>query len=207
MAETYVPRAHLSQGNSLGFAAASQRLALRRSTAIRQADSLPDVMQPNLAYLLPVGHSISGYGRGYQSKSFPLHSRKINQYRTLAEADLERSQLTSQDQFEIHDLDGQLLGELRQQLQCYPITGAELVKKTLRFFPEQPLYVLLVSPGAVSAKHPAPPLESTLGTQIAQELCFRRELLVCLMGETEPCLVERIQAQSPGNLLDAVDSL
>lgn len=124
------------------------------------------------------------------------------QYRPLAEADQERSQLTTQDQFERHDLDERLLSELAQQLQRYPICRADLVKKTLRFFPEQPLYILLVTTRECQ-NSPVPKVgESTLGTQIAQELRFGRELLVCLTDQTDPDLIQRIQEQSQGSLLD-----
>lgn len=203
--EADLPRAAISLGNDLGFSVASKRLALRRSALLCQENNLSEVMQSKLSYLLPVGHPISGYLREQRSKVLPLHPRKIHQYRTLAEADLERSQLTPQDQFEAHDLDELLLGELCQQLQRYPIARAELVKKTLRFFPEQPLYILLVRPVADMAEQQLSLIESTLGTQIAQELCFSRELLVCLTGETEPHLIDRIQAKSSGNLLNIED--
>lgn len=201
--ESSVPRAEMGLSNDgLGFAAASRRLALRRSAVIFQEDNPSEVMPSNFPGRLPMGHSVPEYLQGCQSKESPVNPRKIHQYRTLAEADLERSQLNPDDQFETHDLDEQLLGDLCQQLQRYPIAQAELVKKTLRFFPEQPLYVLLVCPAAEQLN---PSLELTLGTQIAQELRFSRELLVCLTSDTEPQLVNRIQAKSTGNLLNLVD--
>jgi len=197
----FVPRAAAGRGK-LGFSAASQRLAQRRLALLCQEEHLSAAMQFELSELLPASHAVSEYWQGCQFKPMPLYKRKIQQYRRLAEADQERSQLTAQDQFEPHDLDGQLLEDLRQQLQHYPIGRAELVKKTLRFFPEQPLYVLLVAPHGCEATSTSPQPEPTLGTQIAQELCFRRELLVCLTPMTEPLLVARIQAVSQGNLLD-----
>ncbi len=201
LATTCLPRAAISLGNDLGFSAASQRLALRRSAASCQEDNLSEAMQSNFSDFLPAGQPISaGYLQRRRSNVLPLSPRKIHQYRTLAEADLERSQLTLQDQFETHDLDRQLQVNLCAQLQRYPIARADLVKKTLRFFPEQPLYVLLVSPSADLAEQLNSSLESTLGTQIAQELCFSRELLVCLTSETEPQLIQRIQAKSKGDL-------
>lgn len=200
--DCFVPRSAAALGHDLGFSEASQRLAQRRSAIRRQGTSLAEAMQSNLAYLLPAGHAVSGYLQGHQSKLLPVMPHNMQRYRTLAEADQERSQLTAQDQFESHDLDGLLLGDLAQQLQRYPIGRADLVKKTLRFFPEQPLYVLLVTP--VAFQDSANALESTLGTQIAQELSFSRELLVCLTSQTEPDLIHRIQAQSAGNLLAAV---
>lgn len=201
--DCFVPRSATALGNDLGFSAASQRLAQRRSAVSHQGSPLSEAMQSNLAYLLPAGHAVSGYLQGGQSKLMSATPRKMLQYRALAEADLERSQLTVQDQFEAHDLDHLLLSDLAQQLQRYPIGRADLVKKTLRFFPEQPLYVLLVTPVVAQASTiAANTSEFTLGTQIAQELSFSRELLVCLTCQTEPDLIHRIQAQSPGNLLD-----
>jgi hypothetical protein len=124
----------------------------------------------------------------------PLYLRKTEQYRTLAGADQERSQLTLQDRFEAHDLDSRLLNQLRQQLQRYPICRASLVKKRLRFFPEQPLYILLVDPSHSQ-------VDSTLGTQIAQELKFGRDLLVRLSVDCEPSLLEQILDKADGNLV------
>lgn len=205
LTEAYVPRAAMSLRHDLGFSAASQHLAWRRSAAIAEEDNRSEAMQPNFSHRRPPSHPMAGCLPEGQSKGWPQYPRQIDRYRILAEADWERSQLTSQDQFEPHDLDQLLLGSLCQQLRRYPIARAELVKKTLRFFPEQPLYVMLICPAASCAEQPLSSLSSTLGTQIAQELCFSRELLVCLTQDTEPQLVERIRAKCPGQLLNAMD--
>lgn len=116
-----------------------------------------------------------------------------------AQAVEERSRLTPQDQFEAHDLDSMRLRQLQTQLGAYGIDRAYLVKKRLRFFPEQPLYILLVRPHQADTQA----VLATLGTQIAQELKFYGELLVRLTTETEPELVVQIQAQAPQELLAA----
>lgn len=203
------PRAAQPPGADFGFGAASQQLALRRSAAMQQtmSQALPPraAMQPRYSAVRPTSHAATEDSPEGESKEMPLYPRKIYQYRRLAEADFERSQLGPQDQFEAHDLDERLLEDLRQQLQRYPIAQAQLVKKTLRFFPEQPLYVLLVTPTLVCGEPAHPDWASTLGTQIAQELCFSRELLVCLTSETESPLVERIQAKSAQPLWDTAE--
>lgn len=207
------PRAGQPPGADFGFGAASQQLALRRSAAMHQAmhqaisQAWPprEAMQPQYSAVRPTSPIATEDSSEGESKEMPLYPRKVYQYRRLAEADFERSQLGPQDQFEAHDLDELLLEDLRQQLQRYPIAQAQLVKKTLRFFPEQPLYVLLVTPTLACEEPAHPDWASTLGTQIAQELCFSRELLVCLTSETESPLVERIQAKSAQPLWDAAD--
>lgn len=200
--EHFVPRSASALGNAFGFAAASQRLAQRRSVVSRKVSPTSDAMQFNLASFLPPGRTPSDYLWGDRSQGLSVAADPMLQYRPLAEADLERSQLTAHDQFEVHDLDKLLLGGLVQQLRRYPICRADLVKKTLRFFPEQPLYVLLVTP--IASQDDAIPgaADSTLGTQIAQELRFSRELLVCLTDQMEPALSRRIQGQSGGSLLE-----
>jgi hypothetical protein len=182
--------------HSAGFAVASQRLAGRRLTLLCE-ENAPQTSPAfaMMAHFFPGDSFISAALPSHSSRLVPLHPRKTEQYRTLAGADQERSQLTLQDRFEAHDLDAMLLHQLRQQLQRYPIRRASLVKKRLRFFPEQPLYVLLVEPSYCQ-------VDFTLGTQIAQELKFGRDLLVRLSLDCEPSLIEQIWAKADGNLVD-----
>ena len=195
-ADVLLPRAVELEAD--GFCAASRRLAWRRWLAMGWIDSnwgRLSALEPQ-----PATITLDSLPAGWLN-AMPLYPRQTDQYRQLAEADVERSQLGVQDRFEAHDLDERLMEDLCQQLRQYPICQARLVKKTLRFFPEQPLYVLLVEPMGSHTFSPDcdgidGPAEPTLGTQIAQELRFRRELLVCLTSNTEPQLVARIEASS-----------
>lgn len=152
-------------------------------------------MDPKFAYLLPTGSLLRGYapnssGRPLRRQVLPRERpRGLAHVRRLATAVQERSQLSSGDRFEAHGLGEARLAQLQSQLCGYGLRSAHLVKKSLRLFPEQPLYVLLVqAQGEGTAPDPS------LSSQIAQEIAFRGELLVCLVGSLLPPLEAAIQA-------------
>lgn len=161
-------------------------------------------MDSKFAYLLPAGQAVSGYltqpGRGTAPQPHRLPSerpRGLAQVRRLAQAVQERSHLQPGDRFEPHGLGGKQLAQLQRQLSCYGLSAAHLVKKSLRLFPEQPLYVLLVEPltsPPPRGQQPRPQVDSSLGTQIAQELNIQPELLVCLSDSLDPQLEQLIRA-------------
>jgi len=87
---------------------------------------------------------------------------------TLAQQ--ERSSISAGDRFESHDLSASAQAKLVEQLSHYPqVKEAYLVRKTLQYFPEKPLYVLGIirRRGFIELEEAEPNLLKKLMTELA----------------------------------------
>ena len=87
------------------------------------------------------------YENDRRDEAKPWIERHYRFQRTMAEAKHERETLSTEDNFIDHALEQDQLAQVLQALDMYPtIKEAYLVRKALKHFPEQPLFIVGVVP-------------------------------------------------------------
>jgi Zn-dependent protease with chaperone function len=85
--------------------------------------------------------------RGKQPEAEGYHNRAMQFLDTSDEAEKERQNITAADTFISHDVDGDILKQIRAHFPRYVrLKAAFLVRKSVRFFPEKGAYVLGIVP-------------------------------------------------------------
>lgn len=112
-------------------------------------DYLHRVMQANdqiaLAASIVAYNYMRDQGQEEQAKQYAEKAMQCIQ--EIEAAERERSGVTLKDQFEPHGLTAQQVAEIQAQLAVFSdVQKAYLVRKSVKHFPEQPLYVLGVVP-------------------------------------------------------------
>lgn len=133
-----------------------------------------------------IGHILSQLGR--DSEIEPYRQLAQEHYQMLLLAEQERAQVSVSDEFIPHELSKSDLAELSQQLRRYPhICEAYLVQKKVRYFPEEPFYVMVISRKVSFWKLALSSQDTKIINQLVKELNFPGQCwITALNEETRP---------------------
>jgi Zn-dependent protease with chaperone function len=130
-------------------------------------------------------------GRKAEAKTYRKRLEKIYERLTLAQA--ERDQLQIQDQFSAADSSPEAQETLIQQLANHPIQTAYLVQKILQYFPERPLYVLLIKRQRSWIEFGTIEKNAILLKALSENLGCPGETLILLETEEHKALCQKIR--------------
>ncbi|MEH1864807.1 MAG: M48 family metalloprotease [Nostoc sp.] len=121
-------------------------------------------------------------GKINEAKSY--QERAINFHELILKAQQERSSVREKDKFESHNVSNIEVNKLRQQFSDRPyIITAYLVKKTLQYFPEKPLYVLALKREFTFLEGIEKPDHSKLVNSLLQENEFLGNVFIFILND------------------------
>lgn len=118
---------------------------LEEEEDVKGIEYLEKGMTQNLEFVLPGCQLIYNFfqKQGQEEDANRYRQRAQEHYQQLLLANQERAGVKASDQFEPHELSAAAESNLRKQLTRYPeIKEVYLVKKVVKYFPEQPYYIL-----------------------------------------------------------------
>ncbi len=134
---------------------------------------------------LEVCELVMGYlmEHGRRSEAQPWLDKYDVFYVKTRKAQIERSQVTSDDELHQHHLDPEFVQMLSEQLFAVPgIREAYLVEKVVEHFPDSPVYVLMVLPNKGRFFGNGDP---ELMAHLSQSLQFPFDMLIYDMADSE----------------------
>jgi hypothetical protein len=142
-------------------------------------------MQLDADYILPGCELVYGFlmAHGKEDEAQAYYQRAVRHSELLELARAERAQLGFKDSYGHHHLPAEQVAQLTDQLARYPeIAAAYLVRKEVRYFPDQPLYALGVAVRKPWYKYHSDKDDEKLLQQLTHGLIFPGETFVVILN-------------------------
>jgi Zn-dependent protease with chaperone function len=139
--------------------------------------------------------------QGRSEEADRCHKRAVEFAELREEADRERSNVTVSDEFREHALDAETVRAIKDHLKAYShLKSAVLVRKQVKYFPEEPAYVLGLVP-AGSWFRSSSDADTQLINSVAQKAPVPAGTYIVLLNSANSRLRKRMESVSGASVL------